>query len=158
MTNADRIVRKELLGLLATGKAHLGFEEAISDFPLSEINYKLPDESYTPWHLVEHMRIAQWDILEYVRNPKHVSPDFPSGYWPGKDEIATPTVWMESVERFLADLDAVQEMVKNPKTDLFAPLPHSKNHTLFREALLVADHNAYHLGELVVFKRMLSPK
>ena len=157
MTNSDQIIRKQLLALLKGGNAHMGYEDALSDFPLGEINRKLPDESYTPWHLLEHMRIAQWDILEYVRDPGHVSPEFPSGYWPEKNQAATPAMWKKSVEGFMSDLNAVERLVKSPKTDLFGPLPQDKDCTVFREALLVADHNAYHLGELVIFKR-LRPK
>ena len=153
--NSDQIVRKQLLALLG-GKAHLGFEDAVSDFPLNEINRKLPDGSYTAWHLLEHIRIAQRDILEYVRNPGHVSPEFPGGYWPRADETATAAKWGKTIEAVKADLKEVEALVRNPKTDLFGPLSHDKECTVFQQVLLVADHNAYHIGELVIFKRLYS--
>ncbi len=153
--NPDQIIRKQLMALLG-GKAHIGFEDAVADFPLKEINRKLPDGSYSAWHLLEHMRIAQWDILEYVRNPGHVSPDFPGGYWPKPEEAATAEEWKKTMEGFKADLKQVQKLVRDPEVDLFSPLPHDKDCTIYQQALLVADHNAYHLGELVIFKRLYS--
>jgi hypothetical protein len=110
---------------------------------------------YTPWQLLEHMRIAQWDILEFSRNPEHVSPEFPGGYWP---EIAAPPAkpaWDKSVRSFRSDLDAIRKLVANPKTDLFARIKHGEGQTILREALLAADHNAYHLGQLVLVRRLL---
>ena len=110
---------------------------------------------HTPWRLVEHIRIAQWDILEFCRNPKHVSPKFPDGYWPDGDAPPDSTAWGKSVEAFRADLQAMQDLVADPSTDLFTPIPHGDGQTILREALLVADHNAYHLGQLVTVRRAL---
>ena len=102
------------------------------------------------------MRIAQWDILEFSRNAHHVSPDFPQGYWPATDAPPTETAWDESLERFRADLTAMVDLVNDESVDLMAPIPHGKGQTIMREALLVADHNAYHLGQLVVVRRGLN--
>ena len=104
------------------------------------------------------MRSAQWDILEFVRDPGHVSPPFPDGYWPRPDETATPDLWKKTVRNFSADLKAVQEIVRNTKTDFFSPIPHAPGYTVFREILLVADHNAYHVAELVSLRRVLNMK
>jgi len=110
---------------------------------------------HTPWRLLEHLRIAQWDILEFSRNPKHVSPSFPDGYWPRSDAPPDAAAWDRSVAAFRADLKAMQDLVADPATDLFALLPHGEGQTILREALLVADHNAYHLGQLVMLRRAL---
>jgi uncharacterized damage-inducible protein DinB len=110
---------------------------------------------YSAWQLLEHMRIAQRDILEFSRNPKHVSPEWPEGYWPTKEAPPTKAAWSNSVRAFRSDLRAMQKLVANPASDLFARIPHGDGQTLLREALLVADHNSYHLGQLVMLRRLL---
>jgi hypothetical protein len=154
----DKVLRDELSALLRGGNAHMSFEAAVSGFPMEEINRQVPNGTYKVWHLLEHMRIVQWDILEFVRNPGHVSPAFPDGIWPRPDETATPAMWNKSVRAFQSDLKAVEEVLGDPKTDFFAPIPHAKSYTVFREMLLVADHNAYHVGELVSIRRILNLK
>jgi hypothetical protein len=141
--------------LLKGGGAHLDFDRAVADLPAKLRGAKAAGVPHTPWRLVEHMRIAQWDILEFSRNPKHVSPSFPEGYWPEGDAPPSEAAWEESLARFRADLKAMQDLVADPATDLFARLPHGEGQTVLREALLVADHNAYHLGQLVVARRAL---
>src|SRR5437870_5365390 len=116
---------------------------------------KPPGVPHTPWRLLEHLRIAQWDILEFTRDPHHVSPPWPEGYWPASDAPPDDGAWDRSVAAFRADLRAMQDLVADPATDLFTPLPHGEGQTALREALLVADHNAYHLGQLVVVRRLL---
>ena len=152
----DKIVREELLALLEGGNAHMSFSDAVSGFPLKEINRRLPHASYTVWHLLEHMRICQWDILEFIRNPDHLSPEFPAGYWPREDDMATAGQWRRTVKGFLTDLKTVQKLVKNPQTEFFKPIPHAKDYTVFLEVLTLADHNAYHVGELVTLRRVLN--
>ena len=154
--NTDKIIREELLALLRGGNAHMTFDDAVSGFPMADINRKVPHGNYTVWHLLDHMRIAQWDILEFVRDPHHVSPDFPGGYWPAPGKQATQAEWEKSVEAFRADLAAMQQIVKSTRTDLFGPIPHAKEYVIFREILLVADHNAFHVGELVALRRVLN--
>ena len=156
--NSEKVIRQQLIDLLKGGNAHMTFSDAVSGFPLKEINRKLPNASYTVWHLLEHMRIAQWDILEFVRNPGHISPEFPAGYWPREDERATPAQWRKIVKGFLNDLKAMQELIRDPETDLFGPIPHAKDYSIFLEVLTLADHNAYHVGELVCLRRVLSMK
>ncbi len=151
----DRSLREHLLYLLRGGGAHIKFEEALKDFPVELINTRAAGVPYTPWHLLEHMRIAQWDILEFSRASAHVSPDWPEGYWPDKAREATEEDWRRSVEGFRADLRAVESLVEDEARDLHARIPHGEGQTFLREALLVADHNAYHLGALVTLRRAL---
>ncbi len=152
---ADAVIRKELLALLSGGNAHMEFDEALDRFPIREINTKAPNVPYTPWHFLEHVRIAQWDILEFIRNPDHVSPDYPEGYRPSPDKEADAAQWKKTIKGFRADLKALENIVKDEKTDFFAPIPHAKDYTIFREILLAADHNAYHIGEFAMLRQVL---
>ena len=153
--NSDKALRDHLLYLLRGGGAHLDFNSAIADLPPELRGAKPAGVPHTPGRLLEHMRIAQWDILEFSRNPRHVSPTFPDGYWPKEDAPPDEGAWDRSVAAFRADLKAMQDLVADPSTDLFARIPHGEGQTILREALLVADHNAYHLGQLVVLRRAL---
>jgi hypothetical protein len=153
--NQNKSLREHLLWLLGEGNAHLTFEQAIEGIPV-ELRGAMPDGiSHTPWRLLEHMRICQWDILEFSRNDQHVSPDFPDGYWPATDGPPDDAAWDHCVAAFQADRQAMMDLVADPATDLFAPLAHGDGQTILREALLVADHNAYHLGQLVMVRRAL---
>ena len=153
--NEHQALREHLLYLLRDGGAHLSFEKAIAKLPPKLRGARPRGVPHSPWRLVEHLRIAQWDILEFCRNPKHVSPEFPKGYWPAGDSPPTSAAWNKSVTAFRADLQAMQDLVADPATDLFARIPHGQGQTILREALLVADHNAYHLGQLVVVRRLI---
>jgi hypothetical protein len=153
--NHDQDLREHLLYLLRGGGAHVHFDAAVADLPEALRGAKPPGIPHTPWRLLEHMRIAQWDILEFSRNPRHVSPPWPDGYWPAGDAPPNAHAWDRSVAGFRADLRAVQDLVADPATDLFARIPHGDGQTVLREALLVADHNAYHLGQLVTVRRAL---
>lgn len=148
-------LREHLLYLLRGGGAHLPFDKAVAGLPPELRGVRPAGSPHTPWRLLEHMRIAQRDILEFTRNPRHVSPSWPDGYWPQGDAPPDAPAWDRSVAAFEADLRAMAELVADPRTDLFTPLPHGKGQTALREALLVADHNAYHLGQLVEVRRML---
>jgi hypothetical protein len=151
----DKSLRDHLLQLLKGGGAHLDFDAAIKGLP-ADLRGKRPKGSpQSPWELVEHMRIAQWDILQFSRNPKHKSPAWPQGYWPKTPAPSSASQWTKSVRAFRDDLDAMCTLVANPSTDLFAPIPHGDGQTILREALLIADHNAYHLGQLVLVRRLL---
>jgi hypothetical protein len=149
-----KALRKQLVWLLREGHAHAGFDSAIRGLPAKARGAKVKGAPYTAWELLEHMRLAQWDILEFSRDPKHVSPDFPSGYWP-RTRAPAKGAWEKSVRQFRADLKAMERLVANPQSDLFARIPHGDGQTLLREALLLADHNAYHLGQLVMLRRLL---
>lgn len=154
--NQDQVLREHLLYLLRGGGAHVDFESVVADFPVEKVNKKIESLPYTAWAVLEHMRIAQWDILEFSRNAAHVSPKWPEGYWPSGEASRGATSWNESIERFRSDLKEMEDLVSDPKSDLFAGIPHGDGQTILREALLVADHNAYHLGVLVTMKRILS--
>jgi hypothetical protein len=153
--NTDKSLREHLVYLLRGGGAHLHFDAAVADLPPELRGTRVAGVPHTPWRLLEHLRIAQWDILEFSRNPKHVSPPFPEGYWPEGDAPPDPAVWDRTVAAFRADLQAMQDLVADPTTDLFARIPQGEGQTVLREALLVADHNAYHLGQLVLLRRCL---
>jgi len=151
----DQTLRQHLRALLQGKGAHMSFEDAIANFPENLINVQPPHVPYTFWHLVEHMRIAQWDILEYIRSPQHVSPEWPTGYWPAKDTQADIAQWLDTIRRFRDDLNALEAMLADPSVDLLAPIPHGYDgHTILREILLVADHNAYHTGELAILRQV----
>ncbi len=151
----DRSLREHVCKLLEGGRAHLKFDQAVADLPEAKRGAKVKGAGHTAWRLVEHMRIAQWDILEFSRNAKHVSPEFPEGYWPKEDAPPDSEAWERSIAGFGADLKAMIDLVNDPKTDLHARIPHGDGQTILREALLVADHNAYHLGQLVFLRRAL---
>jgi len=148
-------LRKHLLDLLQGGNAHATFDEAIQDLPSKFQGEKPPNFPHSPWMLLEHLRIAQWDILEFSRNPKHESPKWPEGYWPKEPAPPSPQAWTRSLTQFRADHKGMQELVANPKTDLLAKIPWGEGQTILREALLLADHNAYHIAQLVDVRRLL---
>ena len=153
--NQEDALREHLVYLLKGGGAHVHFEDAVTGFPMSKTGVFAKGLPHTGWQLLEHTRIAQWDILEFSRNPKHASPDFPGGYWPKTPLPPNNAAWEKSWKNFQSDLDAMIALVKNPKTDLYAKIPHGDGHTVLREALLLADHNAYHLGQIVDLRRAL---
>jgi hypothetical protein len=152
----DAQLREHILELLEGKFAHIDLKSALSGFPVTQINTRLPHSPHTAWELLEHIRLAQWDILEFSRDEKHVSPGFPDGYW-NKSE-ASPKDWRKSVKQVLDDLEEMRELIRENKIDLFAKIPHGDGQTILREALLVADHNAYHLGQLMLLRRMLEKK
>jgi hypothetical protein len=151
----DQELREHVLYLLQGGGAHIDFDAAVADLPPELRGARPPSVPHTPWRLVEHMRLAQWDILEFCRNPQHRSPEFPEGYWPAGDAPPSAAAWEESLQRFRADHQAAEDLVADANVDLFAPIPHGDGQTILREALLVADHNAYHIGQLIIVRRAL---
>lgn len=151
----DRELREHLVYLLRGGGAHVSAEDALARFPARKRGAFAKGLRHTGWQLLEHMRIAQWDILEFSRNPKHVSPDFPEGYWPPSPVPRNDAAWEKSLRSFRADLRAMERLVRNSRSDLYARFPHGDGQTLLREALLVADHNAYHIAQIVDLRRAL---
>jgi hypothetical protein len=148
-------VREQVLALLRGGNAHITFAEAIKDFPADLRGAKPPGAPHSAWELLEHMRIAQWDILEFSRSAKHVSPEWPGGYWPPTRKPPNDAAWKESISSINKDLAAMEELVENPNTDLYAQIPHGAGQNILREALLIADHNAYHIGQIVLLRQLL---
>ena len=151
----DKSLREHVVNLLKGGSAHVSFDNAIKDLPADFRGKRPKGAEHSPWELLEHTRIALWDILEFTRNPKHVSPEFPAGYWPASPAPPDAKAWDKSVNAFRADLKALADLVADERTDLLAPLVHGDGQTVLREALVAADHNAYHLGELVLLRRLL---
>jgi uncharacterized damage-inducible protein DinB len=148
-------LRTHLLQSLEGGEAHATFESAVKDFP-ADLRGKKPDAAtHTAWQLLEHLRIAQHDILEFSRNSEHVSPKWPEGYWPTEPAPPTKTAWDESIASFENDQKAFRDLISDPANELHAKFPHGDGQTLLREALLIIDHNAYHVGQLVMLRVQL---
>jgi hypothetical protein len=148
-------LRRNLVELLTGGQAHVDIDGALKGLPAKLRGLKPKGSEHTAWQLLEHIRIAQWDILEFSRNRKHVSPPWPEGYWPKAEAPPSPAAWNKSMKQVRADLKAMQKLVTNKKSDLLRAIPHGQGQTLLREALLLADHNAYHVGQLVLLRRLL---
>ena len=155
--NADQIVRDHLLALLRGGSAYMTFDQAIANFPMDRINERPPNVPYTLYHVLEHMRITQWDILDYIRNPNYKEMEWPKDYWPAQDSTADESAWNETIRRFKADKSEIESIINDPQTDLYAPIPHGYGgHTILREVLVVADHNAYHTGEFAILRQVMN--
>jgi hypothetical protein len=148
-------LRKELDRLLSGKGAHADFDAAVKDFPAKLRGVTPEGTAHSAWQVLEHLRIAQWDMLEFCRDAKHVSPEWPAGYWPKNPAPDNADAWDNSVKAFHRDLAAMRGLVADPKADLFTPFPHGDGQTLLREALQMADHNAYHVGELILLRRLL---
>ena len=153
--NHDQALREQLVALLKGGGAHVHFMDALDGFPEAKRGTFVEGLAHTGWQLIEHVRIAQWDIVEFSRDSKHVSPGFPEGYWPKTPVPPDQAAWQKSVEAFQQDLEEMIKLVNNPKTDLYMVIPHGDGQTILRQALLLADHNAYHLGQLIDLRRAL---
>jgi DinB superfamily len=151
----DGVLREHLVSLLTGGNAHTTFEDAVKNMP-AELRGKRPKGAeHSPWQLLEHLRIAQWDILEFSRDAKHKSPKWPEEYWPKSPVPPDEKAWDKSVRAFRRDLKTLCALVSDPNTDLYAKIPHGDGQTILREVLLTADHNAYHLGQLVLVRKLL---
>lgn len=154
-TDQDASLRKHVIELLRGKGAHADFDQAVEGLPEELRGARVKEAPFTPWRLLEHLRLAQSDILEFSRNPKHKSPKWPEGYWPECDSPPSGAAWDSSVAGFRRDLAEMVKLVKNPSNGLFTPIPHGEGQTLLREALLVADHNSYHIGQLILLRRLL---
>jgi hypothetical protein len=151
----ETALREQLVYLLKGGGAHVHFMDAVEKFPVTKRGTYAQGLAHTGWQLLEHARIAQWDILEFSRNHDHISPEFPEGYWPKTPAPQSEDEWNDSIAAFKRDLREMIRLVENPRTDLYAPIPHGQGQTILREALVLADHNSYHLGQLVDLRRAL---
>lgn len=150
----DQLVRQQLVTLLNGGNAHMSFQEAVADFPEEKINHRPAGVAYTFWHLVEHLRITQRDILVYLAKADYAGMEWPRDYWPALDAVTDRAGWDASIADFEADLAQLVAIVEDPATDLTATVPSNDEHTVLREMLIVADHNAYHIGELGVLRQV----
>jgi len=151
----DDPIRDQVVALLKGGQAHVTFDDAVKDFPAKQRGVKPSGMPYTAWQLLEHIRIAQWDILGFSRDSKHTSPKWPEGYWPETEKPPSDAAWDNSITAVKRSLLEMQNLINDPKTDLNAKIPHGTGQTILREALLMADHNAYHVGQLVIVRRLL---
>ena len=155
MSDSDQSLRSHLVQQLDGRQAHVDMESVLARLSLDALSQKHPDSSHTIWELFEHIRIAQWDIVAFSHDPSHRSPEFPQGYWPSAAAPAAEADWDASREAFRHDLDTMKGLVQDTSNDLHAKIPHGSGQTLLREALLVADHNAYHLGQIVMLMKLM---
>ena len=151
----ENALRAQLADSLGWRGAHMSFDQAVKGFPPKLIGARVPGLVNSAWQLVSHLRITQWDILEFSRDPGHKSPEWPAGYWPPDAEQPSAAQWDDAVRMFRADLKSMIELVRDSKNDLFTPFPHGQGQTLLREAILVIDHNSYHVGQVVDLRRLL---
>ncbi len=151
----EREVREQLIDMLTAPNAHLTFEKAVEKFSVAHQGKKIAGFPHTAWQLLEHLRIAQWDILEFSRNPDHVSPDWPEGYWPKEETPPDEKAWNRSVAAFIKNLNEMAGLIEDPDNDLFEPFEYGDGQNLFREAYVLAKHNSYHIGQLMVLKKGL---
>jgi hypothetical protein len=151
----EKSLREHLVDLLSGHGAHIDWKATFAGVPPKMRGVRPSGLPYSLWELLEHMRIAQWDILEFSRDAKHVSPEWPAGYWPATPVPPNAQVWDKSLKSFEKNLAAMKKLVSNSKTDLFAKIPHGTGQTILREAILVADHNSYHLGQALAVRRIL---
>ncbi len=155
VTDLTAAVREQLIALLTGSNAHRSFDEAVRNFPPSLRGVKPDKLPYSIWQLVDHIRIAQWDILEFSRDATHQSPPWPAGYWTKEATPANDAAWEKALDQIQADRDAFVALLNDPERDLYAPFPHGDGQNLLREALLIADHTAYHVGEIILIRRLL---
>lgn len=152
---SDALLRRQLVELLDFPHAHANFEQAVHGVPAEQRGERPPGQPHTLWRLLEHLRIAQWDILEFSRRADHVSPAWPDGYWPPEDGPPDDEAWEKSIEAVQRDREAFAELLADEGRDLFEPFAWGQGQTLLREALLIADHNAYHVGQMVTLRQLL---
>jgi hypothetical protein len=155
MTDEEQTLRTMLARILDWGEAHIKFDDAVKDFPVALRGVRPAGAPHSAWELLEHIRIAQWDILEFTKDARgHVSPDWPSGYWPASPEPPSPEAWDASVEQVRSEMRAFSDLVRDPSFDLYARIEGGDGQTVLREILLAADHNSYHLGQLVLVRKI----
>jgi len=153
--NSTDVLRDQLLELVAGRGAHMPLDEAVADFPDDAINARPPNVPYTPWHLLEHIRIAQHDLLEYITNRAYLEPTWPEEYWPPADATAAPDDFARTIDGIRADQQTFHDLVADPATDLLATIPGTPGHTILRQVRLLADHNAYHVGEFAILRQVM---
>ncbi len=153
----DAELRNQLVRMLTIRQAHMGFEDAVANFPEAHINTSPPHCDYTFWHLLEHIRICQKDILDYIADDNYKWPNFPDDFWPAKSTKTDLAGWQRTIDAFYADRQALVDIINDPNTDLFTPLPNSgrHQHNILREINIIANHNAYHTGEIGILRQTM---
>jgi hypothetical protein len=149
------VLRRQLVELIDARGAHMPFDAAVADFPATGMNVTVPNGIYTPWHLLEHIRFAQADVLDYIRDRSYLAPTWPDNYWPARDAQATPADFVETIERFRADRDELRQLIVDSTTDLLGPIPGTPGHTIVRQIRIVGAHNAFHLGEFAILRQVM---
>jgi hypothetical protein len=153
---SESLIRQELVNMLTLQQAHMQFEDAVKDFPVAHINTRPNGLDYSFWHLLEHIRLCQWDILDYCVNPNYEMLEWPAQYWPPKDADTDLAGWNKTIQDYCTDRDTLVKIIQNPECDLYRPIPHGwSGHTIFREILVVGSHNAYHIGEFGILRGMM---
>ena len=152
---SDTALRDHLVKLLAWQDAHVGFDKAVEGIPVPLRGKRPSKVPYSAWQLVEHLRITQHDILDFCRNPNYRELEWPNDYWPTSAAPPSTRAWTASIDQFREDREALQQLARDPEIDLFTRIPHGSGQTYLRELVLVADHTAYHVGELVLLRRLL---
>lgn len=152
--NTDNSLKEELIKLLTGGSAHAGFDDAVKGLTLQQAGQKANNLPYTIWQLIEHIRIAQWDMLEFSKSEDHKSPKWPEEYWVKETAPKDKEAWDRSINQIKTDLEEFVKLIR--KSDLYKTIPHGDGQTLLREALQIADHTAYHTAEIIVIRRLLN--
>ncbi|MGV8877589.1 MAG: DinB family protein [Sphingobacteriaceae bacterium] len=153
--DADQMIRRQLSDLIRKGNAHAAFEAAVESLPINLAGKKVSPLPYTIWQLVEHIRIAQSDILAFTSDPDYQSPKWPEGYWVEQDYPSSEAEWKKSIEQILTDREAFLQILTDPQNNLLQVFPHGDGQNILAEALLIADHNSYHIGEIILMRRLL---
>lgn len=149
----DETLRENLLALMSGEHARMSFQDVVDEFPMDKINENFPNAGYSPWALLEHIRIAQEDILDFIRNPDYQEKEWPKDYWPRKGKKATPVDWGKTINGFGEDFEELERIISDPKTDLYKGIPWGEGITILREIVTVANHNAFHLGEFAMMRQ-----
>jgi hypothetical protein len=155
MSKETEELRAQLVDLLLKGNAHMNFAEAVKNFPPAKINDKFPNSVYSAWGLVEHIRISQNDILDFITNPNYQDKSWPKDYWPDPKTVATASDWQLTIESFHKDQQALVDLIHDPTTNLFVKIPHGSGQNILKEIMVVADHNAYHIGEFAIVRQVM---
>jgi hypothetical protein len=154
--NTEKLFRQELVNYLKKPHTHMSLSDAVKDFPTKLINENPPGVPYSFWELLEHIRISQWDMIDFIQNANYKEMEWPKDYWPSKETKATKEMWDGSLEKFNNDLEILEKIIDNPENELLVPIKHGKGQTIFREILQIIDHNSYHIGELIIMRRNLN--
>lgn len=152
---SEKALREQLVMFLEGTGAHVSLADAVKGFPAKDMNRRPPKVPYTFWHLLEHIRIAQRDIVDFVKGPDYEKLTWPEDYWPARNARATREDWDNTIAQFKRDLRGMIAIVRNPRTDLHAKIPHGDGQTVLREAMLIVDHNAYHIGEFSILRQVV---
>ncbi|HSX09954.1 MAG TPA: DinB family protein [Candidatus Saccharimonadales bacterium] len=152
----EKVIRDTLLMFLKGGQAYSPFSEIIANFPEAHMNDIFPNGTYTPWHLLEHIRRTQFDILDFIINSDYQERSWPDDYWPAKSEKATQKEWDKTISDYEKDRQALEKIIKDPKTDLYAKIPHGSGQTILKEIILIVDHASYHLGEFSIMRQVMN--